>query len=32
MASTEEYLTYVMELLAQVPGVSSRKMMGEYLL
>ena len=32
MASSEEYLAYVMELVAGVPGVSVRKMMGEYLL
>jgi len=32
MASTPEYLEYVLDLLADVPEVSSRKMMGEYLL
>lgn len=32
MASTPEYLEYVLDLLAGVPEVSSRKMMGEYLL
>ncbi len=32
MASSSEYLEYVLDLLADVPQVSSRKMMGEYLL
>lgn len=32
MASTSEYLDYVLDLLADVPEVTSRKMMGEYLL
>ena len=32
MASSPEYLEYVLDLLAGVPEVSSRKMMGEYLL
>ena len=32
MASTPEYLEYVLDLLSGVPEVSSRKMMGEYLL
>ncbi len=32
MASSEEYLAYVLDLLADVPQVSTRKMMGEYLL
>ena len=32
MASTPEYLEYVLDLLDGVPEVSSRKMMGEYLL
>lgn len=32
MASTSEYLEYVLDLLTGVPEVSSRKMMGEYLL
>lgn len=32
MASSEEYLNYVLDLLADVPEVSHRKMMGEYLL
>ena len=31
-ASTPEYLEYVLDLLDGVPDVSSRKMMGEYLL
>lgn len=32
MASDESYLDYVLELVADVEHVSSRKMMGEYLL
>ena len=32
MASSEEYLAYVLDLLADVPQVTTRKMMGEYLL
>ena len=32
MASTPEYLAYVLDLLASVPEVTTRKMMGEYLL
>lgn len=32
MASSEEYLEYVLDLLGDVPGVSHRKMMGEYVL
>ena len=32
MASSPEYLEYVLDLLADVPEVSHRKMMGEYLL
>ena len=32
MASSEEYLEYVLDLLIDVPEVSHRKMMGEYLL
>lgn len=32
MASDESYLEYVLELLVNVEHVSSRKMMGEYLL
>ena len=32
MASSQDYLTYVLELLRQVPNFTHRKMMGEYLL
>ena len=32
MASSTEYLEYVLDLLADVPEISHRKMMGEYLL
>lgn len=32
MASSTEYLAYVLDLLAAVPEVTTRKMMGEYLL
>jgi hypothetical protein len=32
MASTPAYLEYVLDLLAGVPEVTTRKMMGEYLL
>lgn len=32
MASSEGYLAYVLELLSGVPDVTTRKMMGEYLL
>lgn len=32
MASSEEYLEYVLDLLSEVPDVSVRKMMGEYML
>ena len=32
MASSEGYLTYVLELLGGVPEVTHRKMMGEYML
>ena len=32
MASSAEYLEYVLDLLADVPEVTYRKMMGEYLL
>ena len=32
MASSEAYLAYVLDLLAGVPAVTTRKMMGEYLL
>lgn len=32
MASTKEYLEFVLELLKEVHGISYKKMMGEYLL
>ena len=32
MASSKEYLIYVLELLKEVKGISYRKMMGEYIL
>ena len=32
MASSSEYLTYVLELLRKVNGISYIKMMGEYIL
>ncbi|MBP5693857.1 MAG: TfoX/Sxy family protein [Bacilli bacterium] len=32
MASTKEYLTYVLELLREVKGITYKKMMGEYIL
>lgn len=32
MPSSPEYLEYVLDLLADVPEVTTRKMMGEYLL
>ena len=32
MASTPEYLKYVLDLLRDVPEISYRKMMGEYVL
>ena len=32
MASSEEYLEYVLNLLRDVPSITSRKMMGEYML
>jgi len=32
MASSAEYLEHVLDLLADVPEVTTRKMMGEYLL
>ena len=32
MASTEEYVAYALDLLREVPDISHRKMMGEYLL
>ena len=32
MASSKDYLIYVLELLREVTGVSYRKMMGEYII
>lgn len=32
MTTSKDYLAYVLGLLAEVPGVSHRAMMGEYLL
>ena len=32
MASTKEYLTYVLDLLREVKDISYKKMMGEYIL
>ena len=32
MASSSEYLTYVLELLREVKGITYKKMMGEYIL
>lgn len=32
MASSEEYLEYVLDLLGDVPEVTHKKMMGEYML
>ena len=32
MASSKDYLTYVLELLREVRGISYKKMMGEYIL
>ena len=32
MASSEEYLEYVLDLLRDVPDVTCKKMMGEYML
>jgi TfoX/Sxy family transcriptional regulator of competence genes len=32
MASDKEYLTFVLELLREVRGISYKKMMGEYIL
>lgn len=32
MASSRDYLDYVLELLSGVDGLTTRKMMGEYLL
>ena len=31
MASNQDYLTYVLELLREVQGISYKKMMGEYM-
>ena len=32
MASNQEYLTYVLELLRELNGITYKKMMGEYIL
>ena len=32
MASSKDYLVYVLELLREVDGISYKKMMGEYIL
>ena len=32
MATNKDYLTYVLELLREVSGISYKKMMGEYIL
>ena len=32
MASTREYLFYVLDLLREIDGISYKKMMGEYIL
>ena len=32
MASSNDYLTYVLDLLREVDGITYKKMMGEYLL
>ena len=32
MASSKEYLTYILDLLREIPGISYKKMMGEFLL
>ncbi len=32
MASSKDYLTFVLELLREVKGISYKKMMGEYIL
>ena len=32
MASSEDYLVFVLDLLRDVPGVTYKKMMGEYML
>ena len=32
MASNKDYLTYILELLREVDGITYKKMMGEYIL
>ena len=32
MASTKDYLDYILDLLEDIPNISYKKMMGEYLL
>ena len=32
MASSQDYLEYVLELLREVKGITYKKMMGEYIL
>lgn len=32
MASSQEYLTYVLELLRELPGIACKRMMGEFML
>ena len=32
MASSKDYLTYVLELLREIKGISYKKMMGEFIL
>ncbi len=32
MASTKDYLTYVLDLLSKIDNISCKRMMGEYLL
>ena len=32
MASSKDYLDFILELLRNVPGISYKKMMGEYIL
>lgn len=32
MASTQDYLEFVLDLLSEIPEVTHRKMMGEYVL
>ena len=32
MASSKEYLTYILDLLREIRGISFKKMMGEYIL